>query len=312
MCALDLKGGAGKFQRLGAEGLLQNKAIVEEAGVIRGILETDPSDATRKNRDHLRAAHQRLLAMAGREIAPDKRTSETREVEDEACRLEDELVGTSRLVADSLRKRDTTLAEVVAGLPASAALIDIVQYQRWDYEAKSEERKEFRYAAYLTFPLAKDSTNVVVERVDLGESTSINEAVELICRRMGTGQIRAKDLEAALQRVSEGVYAPLARHLTNVSHLIVCPDGQLSRVPFEMLLVSKPGEPSRYLVEDKTISYIGSGREVARLAQPPLPFAGERRMRSVISWAVLRRSVPKAQNATAKGNALIVPHIESG
>ncbi len=65
--------------------------------------------------------------------------------------------------------------------------------------------------------------------------------------------------------MNELVYAPLARHLTNVSHLIVCPDGQLSRVPFEMLLVSGRGEPLRYLVEEKTVSYVGSGREVARL-----------------------------------------------
>ena len=75
----------------------------------------------------------------------------------------------------------------------------------------------------------------------------------------------AKDLEAALQRVSELAYAPLARHLTNVSHLIVCPDGQLSRVPYEMLLVSGRGEPTRYLVGEKAVSYVGSGREVARL-----------------------------------------------
>jgi len=101
-----------------------------------------------------------------------------------------------------------------------------------------------------------------------GEAAPINEAVELICRRMGAGQFRAKNLEAALQRVSERVYAPLARHLANASHLIVCPDGQLSRVPFEMLLVSRPGEPPRYLVEEKTVSYVGSGREVARLARP--------------------------------------------
>ena len=268
MCALNLKGGAGKLQQLGAEGLLQSKAIVEEAGLLRAILETNPSNATRKNRDRLRAAHQKLLAMAGRDLAPDQRASETREAEEEVRQLEDELARTSRLVADSLRKRDTTLAEVIAGFPTSAALIDLIQYRRWDYAAKSDQRKEVRYAAYLTFPMAKDSTNVVVERVDLGEAGPINEAVELICRRMGAGQFRAKDLETALQRLSELVYVPLARHLTNVSHLIVCPDGQLSRVPFEMLLVSKPGEPPRYLVEEKIISYVGSGREVARLAQP--------------------------------------------
>ena len=123
----------------------------------------------------------------------------------------------------------------------------------------------------LTFPLAKDATNLVVARVDLGEAAPIDAAVETITRRMSAGEYRAKDLAAALQRVSELVYAPLARQLTNVSHLIVCPDGQLSRLPFEML--SPPSDfgatrPARvkYLIEEKTISYVGSGREIVRLA----------------------------------------------
>ena len=96
----------------------------------------------------------------------------------------------------------------------------------------------------------------------------MDDAVEPVGRRRGAGQFRAPDLAVAWQRVSGLVYATLAPHLTNVSHLIVCPDGQLSRLPFEMLLVSKPGGPPRYLVEEKTISYVGSGREVARLANP--------------------------------------------
>ncbi len=58
---------------------------------------------------------------------------------------------------------------------------------------------EQRYAAYLTFPLVGDSANVVVERVDLGEAAPINEAVELVCKRMSAGQFAAKDLPAALQ-----------------------------------------------------------------------------------------------------------------
>ncbi len=120
------------------------------------------------------------------------------------------------------------------------------------------------YAAYLTFPLARDSTNVVVERVDLGEAALINEAVELVCQRMSAGQFAAKDLPPALQRLSQLVYAPLAPYLTNTAHLIVCPDGQLSRLPFEMLPVGNNG--NKFLVEEKTISYVTSGREVVRIA----------------------------------------------
>ena len=95
----------------------------------------------------------------------------------------------------------------------------------------------------------------------MGEAAPIDEAVELISKRMSAGQYRAKDLQPAFQRLSDLVYVPLAKHLTNVSHLIICPDGQLSRLPFEMLPVD-----NKFLLEEKTISYVTSGREVIRLA----------------------------------------------
>ncbi len=175
------------------------------------------------------------------------------------------LVGSKALLEESDRDRErrpqsVPLNEVVRALPVGAALVDIVEYRRWDYSAKIENWKEKRYAAYLTFPLARDSTNVSVIRVDLGEAGPINNAIELVCKRMSAGQFTAKDLSAALQRLGNSVYEPLARHLTNVTHLIICPDGQLGRLPFEILPVS-----AKFLVEEKTISYVGSGREVFRL-----------------------------------------------
>jgi CHAT domain-containing protein len=112
----------------------------------------------------------------------------------------------------------------------------------------------------LTFPLARDSTNVVVERVDLGEAAPIDDAVGVIAKRFAVGQYRAKDLPLAFQRLSDLVYLPLAKHLTNVSHLIICPDGQLNRLPFEMLPVG-----NKFLLEEKTISYVTSAREIVRL-----------------------------------------------
>jgi CHAT domain-containing protein len=64
------------------------------------------------------------------------------------------------------------------------------------------------------------------------------------------------------------VYAPLAKYLTNAAHLIICSDGQLGRVPLAMLPDSSSPtatEGDRFLIEEKTITYVGSGREIARL-----------------------------------------------
>ena len=96
----------------------------------------------------------------------------------------------------------------------------------------------------------------------------------------------------AVQRVSELVYGPLAQHLTNVSHLIVCPDGQLSRLPFEMLRRN-----GKFLLEEKTISYVGSGREIVRLAGPA-KFANTNA--PLVLGLVMRRYLPGVTTRLAR------------
>jgi CHAT domain-containing protein len=96
--------------------------------------------------------------------------------------------------------------------------------------------------------------------VDLGEAAPIDDAIARLLSQIEFKHIDSKIFKAALNQLSQLVYAPLSRHLTNVSHLIVCPDGQLSRVPFEMLRVG-----DRFLIEEKTISYVTSGRGIVRL-----------------------------------------------
>jgi CHAT domain-containing protein len=147
-------------------------------------------------------------------------------------------------------------------LPPNSVLIDFVQYRRYEprWTGQSYAAHEQRYAAYLTFPLVGDSADVLVERIDLGEAAPIDDAVGVIAKRFAVGQYRAKDLSPAFQRLSELVYVPLSKHLTNVSHLITCPDGQLNRIPFEMLPVGR-----KFLLEEKTISYVTSAREIVRL-----------------------------------------------
>ena len=182
-------------------------------------------------------------------------------MQSESDQLETKLAEAVGLVAQTIRERNLTLTDIARSLPPQSALLDFIQYRRYDFAAKTDNWKAQHYAAYVTFPLARDSTNVVVERVDLGDAAPIDDAVGVIAKRFAAGQYRAKDLPPAFQRLSDLVYVPLAKHLTNVSHLIICPDGQLSRLPFEMLPVG-----NKFLVEEKTISYVTSGREVVRLA----------------------------------------------
>ncbi len=263
LCAHGLQRSMPAAASLVAQQLSLNKALLEEIQATQAAIEADPKTSTQRLRERHTAVQDQLARLSESVLDPTERDGKRRGFQDELNQIEIELAERVGSVAQTLRERNLTLTDIALRLPPQSALVDFLQYRRYDFATKTNQWKEQRYTAYLTFPLARDATNVVVERVDLGEAAPINEAVALICKRMSAGQFAAKDLSPALQRLSQLVYAPLAPYLTNVSHLIVCPDGQLSRLPFEMLSVG-----NKFLIEEKTISYVTSGREIVRLAKP--------------------------------------------
>lgn len=262
-CAEAAQKNLGMAKIAGAGQLALNKAFLEEIQATFAALEADPRTSTQTLREQHAAVQNQLARLSERRLDPADRDARRRELQGELNQLQAKLAERVGLVAQTVRERNLTVADIAWSLPLQSALVDFIQYRRYDFTSKTNPWRGRCCAAYLTFPLARDSTNVVVERVDLGEAAPINEAVELVCKRMSAGQFGARDLSPALQRLSQLVYAPLAPYLTNVSHLIVCPDGQLSRLPFEMLSVG-----NKFLVEEKNISYVTSGREVVRIAKP--------------------------------------------
>ncbi|MBI2928214.1 MAG: CHAT domain-containing protein [Verrucomicrobia bacterium] len=261
-CALDLPQVAEDLRRLGAEGSTLNKAIVEEAMVTQCWLQQNQQIAGDDFHSRYQSALAQLTQLPESRLSYPTRSALRQELQTELSSLRTKLAGRSELVSRTLRERQVTVQGIASALSPESALVDLVSYRQFDFNAKNYPWKESRFLAYLTFPPKQGSTNLHVEQLDLGEAAPINEAVAQVCQLIASGQIAEKRMQPALRRLSELVYAPLAKHLTNVEHLIVCPDGQLSRVPFEMLL-----HDGKYLVEEKTISYVGSGREVARLAQ---------------------------------------------
>ena len=251
----------------GAEQLAFGKALLEEVETIRAKLAAEGRTEVHALREQADSARMRLNAIPKQEGVAwlrqrtDWQNSQQDKVEAELKGIEEKLASASGLVSQAISESKLSLTEIARRLPPNAALVDFVQYRRTDFTAGDNQWREQRYAAYLTFPLVGDSANVVVKRIDLGEAAPIDEAVGAAAKRFAAGQYRAKDLQPAFQRLSELVYVPLAKHLTNVSHLIICPDDQLSRLPFEMLPIG-----NKFLVEEKTISYVTSGREVVRLA----------------------------------------------
>src|SRR5262249_6022927 len=253
--------------RSGAEQLAFGKALIEEIETIRAKVTAQGGTQVQTLRDQADSARMRLTTIPKQEGVAwltqrtDWQNSQRDKVEAELKGIEEKLASASELVSQTISESKLSLTEIARRLPPNAVLVDFVQYRRYDpqWTGQLYAAHEQRYAAYLTFPLAPDS-NIVVERVDLSDAAPIDEAVGVIAKRFAAGQYRAKDLPQTFQRLSDLVYVPLAKHLINVSHLIICPDGQLNRIPFETLPVG-----DKFLLEEKTISYVTSARELIRL-----------------------------------------------
>jgi CHAT domain-containing protein/tetratricopeptide (TPR) repeat protein len=61
-------------------------------------------------------------------------------------------------------------------------------------------------------------------------------------------------------KLREAIFNKLKPALSRCKHLFISPDGELSRVPFEIL----PNKTGRFLIDDYHISYLGAGRDILR------------------------------------------------
>ncbi|MEM6436594.1 MAG: CHAT domain-containing tetratricopeptide repeat protein [Cyanobacteria bacterium P01_D01_bin.115] len=156
---------------------------------------------------------------------------------------------------------------VQAQIPTNGVLVEYVRYQPFNVTHSPNPWGNRRYAAYLLFPDGR------IEVVDLGDADEIDTAVQSFTRLLQTSgadlqrtsaapQIRPRVVERITENIQSLVFDPLAPYLQDVDHLLISPDGQLNRLPFEALQPEVGGD---YLVQRYQISYLSSGRDLLKL-----------------------------------------------
>jgi CHAT domain-containing protein len=160
-----------------------------------------------------------------------------------------------------------TLERVQQEIPANAALVEIIVYQPLGKNkagAATLQFEEPRYAAYVLRRTGEPAF------ADLGEAAVINRAVAKL--REALGNRRSANSRQAARALDEMVMRPVRRLIGDERMLLLSPDGALNLVPFNALL----DEHGDYLIENYTIVYLASGRDLLRprsqreSSQPPL------------------------------------------
>jgi CHAT domain-containing protein/tetratricopeptide (TPR) repeat protein len=247
--------------------LLRRKGRILEAGTsswqgLRQNLSAN-DQATFDEFTALRQDLARLTFNPPAQLSPDQYQAELARLETAANQLESQLA--RRSAAFRAETQPVEIAAVQAQIPTDGVLVEYVRYRPFNPTSPQNRWGAERYAAYLLFP------NGEIEAVDLGPASDIDATIPAFIGllqdrsatlRAGARPTRADaDVEAITSTIKRLIFDPIAPYLQDRSHLLISPDSQLNRIPFEALQAETSGP---FLVEQYQISYLNSGRDLLK------------------------------------------------
>ena len=228
-------------------------AMTEQLAALRR--RSDPQDRALLERLDAVRSQLATLVLNG----PGKQSSVTEEqtavakLEAEVQRLEAAV--STRSAEFRAQSQAVNIESVQEAIPLETALVEIASYHPFNQQAKnrSERYGASRYAAYV---LGKEGQP---KWVDLGDAAAIDNDVAAL--RKALISPRSTNVKQVGQALFGKVMRPILPLVGNIHRLFLSPDGDLNLIPFGALV----DERDRYLVENYSITYLTSGRDLLRL-----------------------------------------------
>jgi CHAT domain-containing protein/lipopolysaccharide biosynthesis regulator YciM len=256
--------------RLGLEWVLRRKGIVLTAQArmqqrLATHLHGEELEAWQRLTQH-RSELSRLLLINAPPQDPANYRSTVDDLRAAITREEEWLAQRTKVVAQELVQRRVTVQLLADHLPPKSALIEFVSIP--DYDAKTKKWTDTYH--YLAFVLTPDAR---VTLVDVGESKKVNAAIRAALVAIADPTFRhdlkthTSNVDSQLTDLYTLLLRPLEAALGGCKWLVVSPDGELSKVPFAALRTPE----GHYLIEQMTVSYVASGRDLLRGASEDKP-----------------------------------------
>jgi CHAT domain-containing protein/Tfp pilus assembly protein PilF len=154
------------------------------------------------------------------------------------------------------QSQPVTLERVQAALPKGAALVEFALYRPFNLKGKSRAER-FGAPRYVAYVLHNAQPPTWVE---LGAAAPIDQAIAEW--RKALAEPRRTDVQQLARALDERIMRPVRRLLGDTRQVFLSPDSTLNLIPFGALV----DEQNRYLVEDYSITYLTSGRDLLRLS----------------------------------------------
>ena len=239
---------------------LQRKGIILEAQkrFQEALVYSDDPEAVRtfEALSRVRGELSRLTFSAPGEFSDGSLRDKIKKLEEEKQQLEAKLSRLSQSFALQQTKSRADSSKVARALPSGSVLVELARIDMYDFKARGADR--WRPAHYLAFTLSSGGS---VQLADLGEARTIDQAVAKLKRAVA--KPKGSGVEAAAKNVYDLVIAPLRSQLGGAKTVFVSPDGNLSLIPFEILM----GPNGRYLIEDYSLIYLSAGRDLLGFGQ---------------------------------------------
>ncbi len=156
-----------------------------------------------------------------------------------------------------------SVAGLRALLPEDAALVEIALYSPLDFQAKRRDER-WRRARYAAYVLRRSGA---ITAVDLGEAEALDAAIKALREALADPN---HDARPAARALDARVLAPLRPLLGDARRVWISPDGELTLLPFAALV----DEQGRYALEQRSFSYLSSGRDLLGFGDAPAPRQG--------------------------------------
>ena len=168
---------------------------------------------------------------------------------------------------------------IAALLPEDSVLVEFVRFTRYETIRADADALEDGFRDWYIAFVIRSGEGGELRLVDLGAAPEIDRLIRAyrasVAREAGE---RAVDARRDIGRRDDDVagfdggkalrarlFDPLLPLIGNRTRLLIAPDGDVARVPFEAL----PDGSGGYLIDTLDISYVGVGRDLMRLSARP-------------------------------------------
>ena len=213
--------------------------------------------------DQLSQSRTRLsnLLLAGPDRLPIAQyKSEVSNLQEQVEQLEAQI--SNRSAEFRTQSQPVSIEAIQASIPIGSSLLEFITF--YPYNPKQHRWEQRRYLVYILTNKGEP------QWADLGNAQEMDNAVAAlrsVLRKDGDKPLSdvEQEVKPRARRLDQLVMQPVRKLLGQTRSLLIAPDGALNLVPFAALV----DEQNHFLVENYSISYLTTGRDLLRLQAHP-------------------------------------------